>query len=89
MNKKKGKIRDSAEWILAIAFVFGFMAVLIMGVWYAFNWTMQTTLGIGVLELCSRVGLAGEIVMIIVPFALIILLFVFFRYFIDPCGDIL
>jgi len=74
---------DVGQWIVIIAFVLGFMAVLVIGVWYAFNWTMQTAIGISVLELCSRVGLAGEIVLILAPLILIGIVVSIF----NPCMD--
>jgi len=74
---------DVGQWIVIIAFVLGFMAVLVIGVWYAFNWTMQTAIGISVLELCSRVGLAGEIVLILASLILIGIVVSIF----NPCMD--
>lgn len=83
--KKKNKIKESAEWIMAIGFVLGFMVALGAGIWYGFNWLMQTTLGINLLELCSRVGLIGQIALILAPFILIVMVWV--GLFGMPCMD--
>jgi len=76
---------ETAQWILVIGFVLGFMAVMVMGVWYAFNWLMESTLGINLLELCARVGLEGQLLMFLVAFVLISIIVMFLRGCIDPC----
>jgi hypothetical protein len=87
---KKGKstaqkMIDTGQWIVIIAVVLGFMTALVIGVWYAFNWTMQTAIGVSVLELCARVGLAGEILLILAPFILIVMVWI--GLFGMPCMD--
>jgi hypothetical protein len=88
MKKSKStaqKMIDVGQWIVIIAVVLGFMSALVIGVWYGFNWLMQTALGISVLELCSRAGLIGEITLILLPFAIITGLWIMF--FGIPCMD--
>jgi hypothetical protein len=88
MKKKAStaqKMIDVGQWIVIIAVVLGFMSALVIGVWYGFNWLMQTTLGINLLELCSRVGLIGNIALILAPFILIVMVWI--GLFGMPCMD--
>jgi len=79
------KMIDVGQWIVIIAVVLGFMTALVIGVWYAFNWMMQTVLGISVLELCASTGLIGQIAIIIAPFILIVMVWI--GLFGMPCMD--
>lgn len=88
MKKKSStaqKMIDVGQWIVIIAVVLGFMSALVIGVWHAFNWLVQETLGISVLEICSRAGLIGQIALILMPFAIIAGLWIMF--FGMPCMD--
>jgi hypothetical protein len=88
MKKSKStaqKMIDVGQWMVIIAVVLGFMTALVIGVWYGFNWLMQTTLGISVLEICARTGLIGQIAIILAPFILIVMVWI--GLFGMPCMD--
>jgi hypothetical protein len=90
MKKSKStaqKMIDVGQWTVIIAVVLGFMSVLVIGVWYAFNWLFETTLGISLLGLCARLGLEGQIALILAPFLVILGIWALFFHMpcIDPC----
>lgn len=79
-----GEAINAGQWAVAIATVLGVSAIFITAVWVAFDWLVKNVAGIPLLEMCSRLGLAGGLVLILLPFALMGLLAGILR----PCMDI-
>ncbi|MCJ7816773.1 MAG: hypothetical protein MUP55_02845 [Candidatus Aenigmarchaeota archaeon] len=90
MKKKSSfvaKVIGVGEWLMIIGFVFGVIAIFVIGAWMALNWLMEQTLGISMVELSSRAGIIGNIAVILGALVMLGLVATVVYNIIPPCTD--